>query len=162
MEPSSNALGHPIGWPVPDWTPRPRPPGTVMQGRTCRLEPLDPTRHAADLYAAYAADTAGRLWTYLSYGPFADEPAFRAWLEPMARSADPLFHTVVDQASGRALGVASYLRIDPANGVIEVGHINYAPAMQRTVAATEAMVLMMVRVFDAGCAGCSEQVDGMR
>jgi len=148
MEPATNALGQPIGFPVPGWTPRPRPPRAPMQGRACRLEPLDPDLHAADLHAANMADRENRIWTYLAYGPFGDEAAYRAWAGPMAASEDPLFHAVVDQASGRALGVASFMRIDPANGVIEVGHVNFAPALQRTVAATEAIHLMMVRVFD--------------
>ena len=57
-------------------------------------------------------------------------------------------HTIVDQSSNKALGVASYLRINPAVGVIEVGHINYAPILQQTRAGTEAMYLMMKRVFE--------------
>jgi RimJ/RimL family protein N-acetyltransferase len=88
------------------------------------------------------------MWTYLAYGPFADHGAYNAWLAGAAESDDPLFHAIVDGRSGRALGVASFLRIEPAVGVIEVGHIAYAPALQRTPAATEAMYLMMRRVFD--------------
>ena len=63
---------------------------------------------------------------------------------------DPLFHAIIDSATGKAIGVASYLRIDPASGSIEVGHINYSPLLQRTPAATEAMYLMMQRVFELG------------
>lgn len=143
-----NALGQPIGPAVPDWTPRPRPEKTALIGRTCRLEPFDAARHVGDLHAAYAADAEARNWTYLPYGPFASEAAFRDFAEATFTGEDPLFHVVVDQESGRALGVASFLRIDPANGVIEVGHINFAPALQRTVMASEAMYLMMARVFD--------------
>lgn len=144
------AAGRPVGAPVPDWTPPPPPPRTAMAGRWCRVEPLDPSRHGADLYAANSADADGRLWTYLPYGPFADEAAYRAWMEAACRGDDPLFHAVVDTDSGRALGVASYLRIAPAAGTIEVGHINLAPALQRTRAATEAMYLMMGRAFGLG------------
>lgn len=143
----TNALGQPIGEPVPGWTSRPRPPRTAMQGRFCRLEPLDPDRHAAELFAANAADREGRMWTYLAYGPFAEEADYRAWAEKMAPGEDPLFHAILD-GNGRAVGVASYLRIEPAVGVIEVGHIAYAPALQRTPGATEAMYLMMRRVFE--------------
>ncbi|GGE86701.1 GNAT family N-acetyltransferase [Stappia taiwanensis] len=143
-----NALGQPIGPAVPEWTPRPRPDKAAMIGRTCRLEPFDAARHVSDLHAAYAADAEARNWTYLPYGPFASEAAFRDFAEATFTGEDPQFHVVVDQESGRALGVASFLRIDPANGVIEVGHINFAPALQRTVMASEAMFLMMVRVFD--------------
>jgi len=143
-----NQLGQPIGWPLPDWSPRSRPPRAPMEGRFCRIEPLDPGRHAAGLFAANAEDTAGRIWTYLPYGPFTSPEAYLGWAETMARGEDPLFHAILDRASGRALGVASYLRIDPPVGVIEVGHINYAPALQRRPAATEAMYLMMRRAFD--------------
>jgi RimJ/RimL family protein N-acetyltransferase len=145
--PRRNHLDQPIGFPLPDWSPRQRPPRTPMEGRFCQIEPLD-RRHAAGLFAANAEDTEGRIWTYLPYGPFASLEPFQGWVEAMARGEDPLFHAVLDRASGRALGVASYLRIDPPVGVIEVGHINYAPALQRRPAATEAMYLMMRRVFD--------------
>jgi RimJ/RimL family protein N-acetyltransferase len=143
-----NELGQPIGFPVPGWTARPRPERSVMAGRWCRVEPLEPERHGRDLFAANQADREGRMWTYLAYGPFADHGAYQAWLAGAAQSDDPLFHAIVDARSGQALGVASYLRIEPAVGVIEVGHIAYAPALQRTPAATEAMYLMMRRVFD--------------
>jgi RimJ/RimL family protein N-acetyltransferase len=147
MAPRRNHLGQPIGEPVPGWRPVPRPPRAALEGRFCRVEPLDPARHAADLFAAYAEDGAGRIWTYLPYGPFATPGDFGAWLAASCLGDDPLFHAVVERGSGRALGLASYLRIDPAVGVIEVGHINYAPRLQRTPAATEAMFLMMRRVF---------------
>ncbi|WP_438027800.1 GNAT family N-acetyltransferase [Sorangium sp. So ce233] len=143
-----NSLGQPIGHPLPDWTPRRLPPREPLVGRTCRVEPLDPERHAADLHAANQKDAEGRNWTYLPYGPFATLKDYRAWMEATCLGADPLFHAIVDGATGRAVGVASYLRIDPKNGVIEVGHINHSPLLQRTPAATEAMYLMMRRAFD--------------
>ena len=121
-----------------------------MEGRLCRLEPLDPERHAAALHAANALDGGGRNWTYLPYGPFETFEDYRAWMEGTCRGDDPLFYAVVDPLTGGATGVASYLRIDPANGSIEVGHINYSPLLQRTPAATEAMYLMMKRAFDLG------------
>ena len=121
-----------------------------MVGRTCRVEPLDPARHGAQLHAANRLDADGRNWTYLPYGPFATEDDYLGWLNGVAAASDPMFHTIVDLASGEAVGVASYLRIDPAAGSIEVGHINYSPKLQRTVAATEAMYLMMQRAFDLG------------
>ena len=143
-----NELGQPIGFPLPGWTARPRPPRSVMTGRYCRVEPIDPERHAEQLHRANAADREARIWTYLAYGPFDSAAAYRRWMEGTCLGDDPLFHAVVDGASGEATGVASYLRIDPPVGVIEVGHINYAPALQRSPAATEAMYLMMRRVFD--------------
>jgi RimJ/RimL family protein N-acetyltransferase len=112
------------------------------------VELLDPGRHAADLFAANSLDAEGRNWTYLPVGPFADFGSYRAWLERVAAGEDPLFHTIVDLATGKAVGVAAFMRIDRGNGVIEVGNINYSPLLQRKPAATEAMFLMMTRVFD--------------
>ena len=137
-----------VGAPLPGWSVRPAPPRSVMQGRSCRVEPLDPDRHAADLFAANQADRDGRMWTYLSVGPFAALADYRRWMDASCQADDPLFHAIVDQADGRAVGVASYMRIDRRNGVIEVGHIGYSPRLQRSVPATEAMYLMMRRVFD--------------
>ena len=119
----------PIG-PALQWRPVPPPQKKILEGRYVRLEPVDPQRHADDLFAL----SAGRddIWTYLGYGPFADMAAFRAWLTECARQTDPLFVAIIDKASGRAAGMASYLRIAPANGVIEIGHIWFAPALQRT------------------------------
>ncbi len=93
-------------------------------------------------------DTESRIWTYLAYGPFHDLASYRDWATAGSLSDDPLFHAVIDKRTGTAAGVASYLRIDPENGVIEVGHINFAPPLQKTPAASEAMFLMMARVFD--------------
>jgi RimJ/RimL family protein N-acetyltransferase len=145
-----NTLGQPIGFPVPGWRPPPRPPRDPMTGRYGRVEPLDPARHAADLYEANARDRSGRIWTYLPYGPFAALDEYRGWLTNNCRGDDPMFHAIIHAGSGKPLGVASYLRIDPANGSIEVGHINYSPLLQRTAAATEAMYLMMKRAFELG------------
>jgi RimJ/RimL family protein N-acetyltransferase len=142
-----NAFGQPVGPALPGWTPRPRPPRTPLQGRCCRLEPLDADRHAAALHAAYAADADGRNWTYLPYGPFASADAYAAFVRSVQAGDDPLFHAILD-AAGRPVGVASFLRIDPGHGSIEVGHLSYSPALQRTPAATEAMFLMLRRAFD--------------
>jgi RimJ/RimL family protein N-acetyltransferase len=119
-----------------------------LEGRWCRLEPLDPERHGRELFEANSLDTEGRNWTYLFVGPFADFESYRAWLEEVAKRDDPLFHTIIDGQTEKAVGVATFMRIDRANGVIEVGNINYSPLLQRTPAATEAMFLMMRRVFD--------------
>ena len=146
----TNELGQPVGAPVDGWTAPPHPPRESMIGMFCRLEPLDPDRHAVDLFEANSADTAGQMFTYLSCGPFDTFEAYLAWLQRMSKTDDPLFFAVVDAASGKAAGVASYLRIDPADGVIEVGHIAYSPALQRTLAATEAMYLMLQRAFTLG------------
>jgi RimJ/RimL family protein N-acetyltransferase len=122
----------------------------VLEGRWCRLEPLDPDRHARALHEANALDTEGRNWTYLPVGPFASFEDYDRWLRAMAAGADPLFFTLIDAAPDRPVGVASYLRIDPPAGSIEVGHINFSPLAQRTRAATESMFLMMREAFRLG------------
>src|SRR5690606_38787460 len=123
------------------------PSRIVLDGRVCRLEPLDAERHTADLYEANQADD-GRRWTYMSHGPFASPADYRAWVEKASASEDPLVYAILEAGSGRAVGVATLMRIDPPNGVIEVGNIKYSPALQRTPAATEAMFLLMRYVFD--------------
>ena len=150
MQHINNALGQPIGFPLPNWGPPGIPSRDPMAGRYCRVEPLNPRLHAASLHDAYALDSEGRMWTYLPYGPFATLDSYRAWTEEMCRRSDPLFYAIIDRATDRAVGVASYLRIDPVNGSIEVGHISYSPLLQRTPAATEAMYLMMERAFTLG------------
>lgn len=143
-----NGLGQPIGPALPGWAPVARPPRTAMEGRFCRVEPFDPARHAADLFAAFAEDRDGRTFTYLGAGPFPDRAAFDAWMTRTCLGEDPFFHAIVDSSADRTLGVAAYMRIEPAAGVIEVGHINFSLAMQRSALATEAMFLMMRRVFE--------------
>jgi RimJ/RimL family protein N-acetyltransferase len=140
----------PVGPLLPDWTPRDSPARTPMEGQWARLEPLDAATHADSLFDAYAQDTTGRLWTYMFNGPFRDREEFRTFAESRASSRDPLFFTIVDRRTRRATGLAAYLRIEPAHGVIEVGHIAYSPALQRTATATDAMYLMMCRVFGLG------------
>ena len=143
-----NHLGQPIGESIESWKPCPLPGSEPMVGRTCRLEPADLRRHAGELWEASCADEEGAMWTYLPYGPFPSSDLYRSWMRSTCLGRDPLFFTIVSAASGRALGMASYLRAQPANGVIEVGHVQYSPLLQRTTEATEAMYLMMERVFD--------------
>jgi len=145
-----NELGQVIGFPLPGWRPPPRPSRETLAGRLCRLEPLDPARHGDDLYRANALDADPRHWTYLPYGPFADREAYRRWMEAICLGDDPLFFAIVDLATGAPAGVASYLRIDPGNGSIEVGHLRFSSRLQRKPAATEAMYLMMRRAFELG------------
>lgn len=150
MSPRLNALGQPVGDPVDGWTPRPRPDITAIEGRYARLERLDPDRHGPALWQANALDTTGANWTYLAVGPFETFAAYDAWLRAMASGADPYFLAIVDRVTGEPVGVASYLRIDPAAGAIEVGHINFSPLAQRRPVATDAMFLMMQYVFALG------------
>lgn len=145
-----NPLGQPLGPLVPDWRPPPRPAREILTGRDCRLEPLEPARHARDLHTANSLDRDGRNWTYLSYGPFPDFETFHTWVNQWPASHDPLFFAIIDAATNQATGVASYLSIHPNNGSIEVGHLNFSPLLQGTRAATEAMYLMMRHAFALG------------
>ncbi|MDB5339437.1 MAG: N-acetyltransferase [Planctomycetaceae bacterium] len=145
-----NSLGQTIGFPLPAWTPPPFPVREPLVGRYCRLEPLDPDRHAEPLYAANCLDTTQGMWTYLAYGPFESLNQYREWMQTVWKSSDPLFFAVVDSKSNQPVGVASYLRIEPVVGTIEVGHLAFSPLLQRTAAATESMFLMMRRAFELG------------
>jgi RimJ/RimL family protein N-acetyltransferase len=132
-----------------DWTPAGVPPRKTHVGATVRLEPIDPGRHAQSLFAASHDDGAGELlFRHLPYGPFVDLDDFNAWLVDRAASTDPLFFAIVDHESGSPQGMASFLRMAPEHGVIEIGHIWFAPALQRTRQATEAIFLMARHSFD--------------
>jgi len=148
MPPNSNELGQPIGEALPGWQPAAYPKTARMAGRFCDLEPIDADKHAGQLFEAFAEDTEGRMWTYMANGPFATGTEVHAWLEAAEKLEDQVYYAVVDRATGRAVGIATYLRIQPGHGVVEVGAISYAPALQRTPAATEAMYLMMRQVFE--------------
>ena len=144
---TTQSSSRPLGAAVPGWTPPPRPTGDILDGRHARLEPL--TRaHAEPLFKAY--EGADWLWDYMPNGPFPSAEAYAAWVEGVAGGTDPVFYAIYDKDSGAWGGVASYLRITPEAGSIEVGFINFAPRLQRTRAATEAMALMAGWAFDAG------------
>jgi RimJ/RimL family protein N-acetyltransferase len=144
---TSNA-SQPIG-PLVDIHHAKRPERITLEGQRITLAPLDAEKHAEALYAASNGDAEReRIWTYLFNGPFATLGDFAADVELKARSVDPHFFAVVDNASGRAVGYQALMRIDSTNRVIEVGNILYTPAMQRTAGATEAQYLFARYVFD--------------
>ncbi len=129
-------------------TPGARPEKIRIEGRHVVLEPLDRAKHGDALWEAVRGTGHDDLWRYLFDGPFDDRPSFDAALEKKAVGEDPLFFAIVDGASGRASGYASYMRIEPAHRCIEVGGILFAPPLQRTPGATEAMFLMARHVFE--------------
>lgn len=144
----TNELGQAIGFPVPTWTERRKPPRAPMEGTRAVLEPLEPRKHGADLFAAFAEDKDGRDWTYMGYGPFVTAAAMSGWMQLNCMNADPQFYTVIDRKSALPVGMAAFLRMEPRSGSLEVGHIHFAPSVQRSALATEAMFLMASRAFD--------------
>jgi RimJ/RimL family protein N-acetyltransferase len=138
----------PIG-PLVEAHPAKPPERVTLAGRWITLVPLDAQKHAIALYdASNGEPERERVWTYLFDGPYANLQDFRASLEAKARSEDPLFFTVIDNKTGRALGYQTLMRFDPPHRAIEVGNIMYAPPMQRTIGATEAQYLFAKYVFD--------------
>ena len=125
-----------------------RPAPREMVGTYVRLEPLDAEQHSDALWNAYRGHDD--LWTYMPQGPFSSAADYRTWVEQWQHLDDPMFFAIVDAESGKPQGVASYLRIDPSARSIEVGWITFAPILQGTRRATEAMHLMMANAFDLG------------
>ncbi len=130
------------------------PARVALEGKVVGLEPLDPRRHGAELYeASHGSDEGRRVWDYLPDGPWPDAAAFEGWLKDMAAAFEYVFYAIRPKADGRAngrvCGMASYLDIHPKTGVIEIGYIWFAPSLQRTRGATEALVLMLAYAMDA-------------
>ncbi|WP_430475946.1 GNAT family N-acetyltransferase [Thalassospira lucentensis] len=146
--PHKDAFGKPVGRPVENWTPCDLPPRSDMIGQHVIISPLDVARDARHLFDANHAASDGSRFTYLFTHAFDDFDAYKAWLDGMAATSDPMLHTIIDVISKKAVGVAAFMRMDPTHGVIEIGNINYAPALSQTIGGTEAMYLMMKRAFD--------------
>jgi RimJ/RimL family protein N-acetyltransferase len=137
-----------LGPVVKGWSVPPRPGLALIEGRHVHLERFEADRHAADLFRAYQGQDA--LWDYMPYGPFASSAAYHRWAKEVASGDDPLFYVLRDAVTGHCGGVASFMRITPDHGVIEVGGICIAPELAQSRAWTEAMYLMMAWAFDAG------------
>ena len=137
-----------LGELVTGWIPPRRPDFTALEGRMVRLEPLSADAHAFELHGAFQGHDS--LWDYMPYGPFTSGSAYHRWAREKEAGDDPRFLVLRDRTTGLAGGIASYLRITPEAGSIEVGHICISPAMQRGRAWTEAMFLMMDWAFTAG------------
>jgi RimJ/RimL family protein N-acetyltransferase len=133
--------------PLAGWRPPPPPPRAQVAGRWVTLDPLEPG-HAAALHAAFAGHD--RLWDFMGYGPFPDAAAYSAWIAAEAAGPDPLFFALTAAGAAAPAGVAAFLRITPAHGTIELGHIVLSPALSRSRAATEAWHLLMALAFGLG------------
>ena len=149
MVPSeTNDAGQPLGAALPAWVSRPRPERIALRGEYCRLEPLNVEQHADDLFEAYMDAPNGNDWTYLPTERFTDQDAYRSFAAANAATDDPMHFAILSTVTGKAVGTASLLRIDPANGSIEVGWIAYSPRIQRTPMGTEAMFVLMRYCMD--------------
>jgi RimJ/RimL family protein N-acetyltransferase len=141
----TNEHGQPIGAPV-EWSAREPVRPVTLAGRWSRIEPVGP-HHLDALYDALVLMSPPSIWTYLPVGPFPDPEGLWSWLRDLDDDPGSVPHVICTPA-GRAIGVASYLRLDHRNGSVEVGGIALSAELQRTTAATEAMYLMMRHVFD--------------
>lgn len=137
-----------LGRIVKGWSVPPKPDVPVLEGRFARLELLEADAHAAQIHRANSVDDA--IWDFLPYGPYTSAAGYHRWVRDITAGDDPVFYAIKNLESGHFEGVASFLRISPEAGSIEVGHINYAKPLQRTRAATEAMFLMMQWAYEAG------------
>ena len=135
---------------VNGFIPPPHPKGIILSGELVRLEPLDIERHSADLHSANNTASESENWKYLPYGPYDTLYEYQDWMTREALKDDPTFFSVVRVFDQKSVGLASFLRINQKHGTIEVGHINFSPLLQRTLAGTEAMYLMMKWAFENG------------
>lgn len=138
----------PVGPMIENWQVPPVPAGLTLEGAYARLEPLAADTHAARLFKAF--DGHDWVWDYMPSGPFASAAQFHRWMREATAEDGIVFHAIYDREREEYGGFASYLRIKPASGSIEVGYIAMSPQLQRTRAATEAMFLMMRWAFGAG------------
>jgi RimJ/RimL family protein N-acetyltransferase len=134
----------PIG-PDVDSRPAQRPGAVMLAGRCCAVERLKPSKHGASLWEAIQGHD--RIWTYMAYGPFADEGEFSSWLASREALADPYYYAIVEP-SGRAVGLLALMSLRPDMRVAEVGHVLVSPPLQRTALATEAQYLLARYAFE--------------
>lgn len=143
-----NEYNQPIGECLASFKGAQYPQAQPIKGQFCAIEKLDPEIHAQALFEALCDPQHDANWTYLPYGPFREFSEFYALLVQQSEMSDPLFYSILDAQTGRAIGLASYLRIEPNSAAIEVGNIHFSAQLQRTPHATEVMFLMMQQVFD--------------
>jgi hypothetical protein len=143
----------PLGEIVDGFVIPPHPRGIELEGKWVMIQPLSAEKFAAELYEAYQLDPQGNNWTYLPYGPFSTQSEFLNWLRSVEDGTDPVFFAIINKTMRKAVGVASFLRINPQDGTIEVGHLNFSPLLQKTTEAAEVMFLMMNGLLKMAIAG---------
>ncbi|UWS30120.1 GNAT family N-acetyltransferase [Erwinia pyrifoliae] len=156
-----NEFGQPVGAPLPDWKAVSQPAAKVINGRYCWLEPLDNVRHGDELFAAYASAPDDSDWTYLTEDRPSSLAAFHIWLRQRAEEKGFVTFTVVCAQRNKPVGLVSYLRIDQANGSLEIGGVTWSPLMKRTVIGTESLWLMIANAFALGYRRCEWKCDSL-
>lgn len=140
---SQPLLGEPV-----DFSSSPLPRRVTFEARTISLVPLDALEHLNSLWAATGGPQNEHLWTYMFEDPFQNRASFEAYLQRKEDSEDPLYYSIIDKASGDAVGWTAYMRMDPLQRVIEIGSIMFSPRLQRSIGATEAMYIMAKHAFE--------------
>lgn len=162
MTVNTNKTGQPVGPAVPHWQHCPPPEPILLNGRYCRLEPLNAIHHGADLCQVLLPPASPEsFWTYLTVGPFEQAGSLLAFLQQASVSQDSQHFCVIDKQSGKALGCLALMRINPAHGTIEIGQVMFSVSMQRTVLASEAQFLLMEYVFHLGYRRCEWKCDSL-
>ncbi len=130
-----------------NWTPPPTPQPVTLTGRYVTVAPYDPVIHDIQLWDAFGGLEINQLLRYFACPDFGSVDAFSAWSASVAK-AGWLREVFISNATGDVVGMAHYMRADPANGVVEVGGVAHGPAMSRTPMSTEAHYLMAKHVFE--------------
>jgi RimJ/RimL family protein N-acetyltransferase len=154
----TNDFGQPVGAELSDWSAPNWPSAEGLRGNRVNLVPLDAELHAPQLFEAFAS-ALDSIWTYMSFGPFGEVGDLTAALDALNRMEGWLPYAIT--VSDLPVGIASYLRIDPANGVLEIGSLAFSPQLQRTAAATEALYLMIDHCFELGYRRCEWKCDDL-
>lgn len=146
-----NEFGQPVGQRVEDWQGATKPPAQVLSGQQVQLVPLNVEQHAAALWTVVNQEPDASCWTYLPYGPFTAQALFNDWLNTMLAQDLLLYGIFVGK---QVRGWCALMRADCKAGSIEIGHVYYSVGLRRTLAATEAMFLLMQQVFALGYRRC--------
>ncbi|MGC6389161.1 GNAT family N-acetyltransferase [Ewingella sp. S1.OA.A_B6] len=142
-----NLYGQALGKELPDWQSRGVFKKIPLKGKYCVLEPID-IKHSRDLFDAWHSIDDERDWTYFHIKRPITIRQSDHYIASLATSVDPLFYAVINHSTGKAVGSVALQRIDPENGTIEIGWINWTPLMKRTLCSTEAIFLLLSYIFD--------------
>lgn len=148
MTQRTNEYGQPIGDALDNWVTPPKPARVTLTGRYCTLIPYSAEAHASGLFKAYSQAPDGRDWTWMPVGPFMKEQDYIDYARLIEKSEDPLHYAIIDNATGQPVGSFALMRVTPASGSVEVGHVAYSPSLKGSRVATEAQYLLMEYVFD--------------